>query len=255
LTICRAYLNLRSLRRGFRLRSRSTHLDTRRGVWPRFLDIPLSFPQYGERILGCAPWHGLWYPMWCIWNIGNHDTFCATSASKQIWYRITLRTVAVTLTLLTGPLIPLLKGRVAVSSQQTAIHPWNWTFLRAPLVWVCSVSNKLQGFGYSFPSLYLPSYASSIGLSTKSGALLLALMSIFQVGEKFVFGLLSDRKVPLDVLASVFTVVAAIARLAIWRTAESLPVLVAFAIVYGFFTAGFTARYVSYGISRRACAF
>jgi cyanate permease len=113
----------------------------------------------------------------------------------------------------------------------------------------------LQGFGYSFPSLYLPSYASSIGLSTKSGALLLALISIFQVGEQFVFGLLSDRKVPLDVLASVFTVVAAIARLAIWRTAESLPVLVAFAIVYGFFTAGFTARYVSYGISRRACAF
>jgi hypothetical protein len=70
-------------------------------------------------------------------------------------------------------------------------------------------------------------------------------MSIFQVGEQFVFGLLSDRKVPLDVLASVFKVVAAIARLAIWRTAGSLPVLVAFAIVYGFFTVGLTARYMN----------
>jgi MFS family permease len=68
-------------------------------------------------------------------------------------------------------------------------------------------------------------------------------MSVFQVGGQFVFGLLFDRKVPLDVLASLSTVVAAIACLAIWRLAESLPVLVVFAIIYGFFGAGFTATW------------
>jgi MFS family permease len=158
-------------------------------------------------------------------------------------YRTTLRTVAVALALLTGPLIPLLKGRLPSSPGQVAPHRWNWMFFRSSLFWIYSISNILQGFGYFFPSLYLPSHASSLGLSSKSGALLLALMSIFQVGGQFVFGLLSDRKVPLDVLASVSTVVAAIACLAIWRLAESLPVLVAFAIIYGFFGAGFTTTW------------
>lgn len=165
-------------------------------------------------------------------------------------YRVTLRAVAVALTFLTGPLIPLLKGRVPSSSgQRVATHRWNWTFFRSPQFWVYSISNLLQGFGYFFPSLYLPSYASSIGLGGTSGALLLALMSIFQVGGQFVFGLLSDSKVPLDLLASISTVMAAIACIAIWRLAESLPVLLIFAMIYGFFGAGFTATWARMSMS------
>ena len=155
-------------------------------------------------------------------------------------YRTTLRAMAVALALLTGPLIPLLKGRLP-PSERASVPRMNWTFLRSPLFWIYSVSNLLQGFGYFFPSLYLPSFASSLNLGGKSGALLLALMSVCQVGGQFVFGLLSDGKVPLNVLACVSTLVAAIACLTIWRLAESLTVLIVFAIVYGFFGAGFTA--------------
>ncbi|KAF5858345.1 hypothetical protein ETB97_004465 [Aspergillus alliaceus] len=155
-------------------------------------------------------------------------------------YKTTLRTMAVALASLTGPLIPLLKGRLPPSERAT-IPKFNWSFFRSPLFWVYSVSNLLQGFGYFFPSLYLPSYASSLGLGGKTGALLLALMSVFQVGGQFIFGLLSDHKVPLNVLACLSTVVAAIACLTMWRLAQSLSVLIVFAIVYGFFGAGFTA--------------
>jgi cyanate permease len=136
---------------------------------------------------------------------GTVMPFVIQALLARYGYRTTLRAVAVALALLTGPLIPLLKGRLPFSPGQVATHRWNWTFFRSPLFWVYSVSNILQGFGYFFPSLYLPSYASSLGLSNKSGALLLALMSIFQVGGQFVFGLLSDRKVPLDILASLST--------------------------------------------------
>jgi MFS family permease len=174
---------------------------------------------------------------------GTVMPFVIQALLTRYGYRTTLRAVAVALALLTGPLIPLLEGRLPSSPEQVATHRWNWTFFRSHLFWIYSVSNVLQGFGYFFPSLYLPSYASSLGLSSKSGALLLALMSIFQVGGQFVFGLLSDRKVPLDVLASLSTVIAAIACLAIWRLAESLPVLIVFAIIYGFFAAGFTATW------------
>lgn len=155
-------------------------------------------------------------------------------------YRTTLRAVAVALSLLTGPLIPLFKGRLP-PSERANIPRVNWTFLQNPLFWVYSISNLLQGFGYFFPSLYLPSYASSLGISSRNGALTLALMSICQVAGQFVFGLLSDRKVPLDILACSSTIVAAFACLTLWRPAESLPVLIVFAVVYGFFGAGFTA--------------
>lgn len=178
---------------------------------------------------------------------GTTMPFVLQALLERYGYRLALRAVAVSLTLLTGPLIPLLKGRVPSSSGHT--HRWNWTFFRSPLFWVYSISNLLQGFGHFFPLLYLPSYASSIGLGDKSGALLLALMSISQVGGQFVFGLLSDRKVPLDVLATISTGMAAIACLAIWRLAESLPVLPVFAMIYGFFGAGFTATWATMSMS------
>ncbi|KAI1868718.1 uncharacterized protein JN550_006293 [Neoarthrinium moseri] len=171
---------------------------------------------------------------------GTVMPFVLQALLAKYGYKTTLRAVAVALALLTGPVIPLLKGRLP-PSERASIPRINWTFFRSPLFWVYSVSNLLQGFGYFFPSLYLPSYASSLKLGSKSGALLLALMSVCQVGGQFVFGLLSDRKVPLDILACLSTVVAAIACLTTWRLAQSLPVLMIFAMVYGFFGAGFTA--------------
>jgi predicted MFS family arabinose efflux permease len=171
---------------------------------------------------------------------GSIMPFVLHSLLTKYGYRTTLRAMAVALTLLTGPLVPLLKSRLP-PSQRANIRKINWGFLRSPLFWVYSLSNLLQGFGYFYPSLYLPTYASSLNLGGKSGALLLAVMSVSQVGGQFVFGFLSDRKVPINILACLSTTVAAIACLTMWRLAESLTVLIVFAIMYGFFGAGFTA--------------
>lgn len=171
---------------------------------------------------------------------GSVMPFVLQALLAKYGHRITLRAVAVALTLLTGPFIPLLKGRLP-PSERASIPRIKWTFFLDPLFWIYSVANLLQGLGYFFPSLYVPSYASSLRLGDKSGALLLALMSVCQVGGQFVFGLLSDRKVPLNVLACLSTTIAAIACFTMWRLAESLTVLIFFAIVYGFFGAGFTA--------------
>lgn len=171
---------------------------------------------------------------------GSVMPFVLQALLAKYGYRITLRAVAVALALLTGPLIPLLKGRLP-PSRRASIPKINWTFFRSPLFWIYSISNLLQGFGYFFPSLYLPSYASSLDLSGKNGALLLALMSVCQVCGQFVFGSLSDRKVPLNVLACSSTVVAAVSCLTMWGLAQTFPVLIVFAVIYGFFAAGYTA--------------
>lgn len=173
---------------------------------------------------------------------GSVMPFILQALLAKYGYRTTLRAVAVALALITGPFIPLLKGRLP-PSERASIPKINWSFFRSPLFWMYSVSNLLQGFGYFFPSLYLPSYATSVGFSGKIGALLLALMSVSQVGGQFLFGFLSDHKVPVNVLACSSTIVAAIACLTLWGLAKSLPVLIIFAIVYGFFGAGFTATW------------
>ena len=160
---------------------------------------------------------------------------------RRFGYRTTLRAIAVMLVVITGPLIPLLRGRVG--QQHNVRLRTDWSFLKRPLFWTYSLSNLWMGLGYFFPSLYLPSYASSIGLSVPKGALLLALMSVSQVAGQFTFGYLSDRKLSLNALIMVSLSVAAIATFSIWGVARSLPPLIFFALLYGFFAAGYTAMW------------
>ncbi|KAF2824631.1 MFS general substrate transporter [Ophiobolus disseminans] len=160
---------------------------------------------------------------------------------RKYGYQTTLRAVAVMLVVLTGPLIPLLKGRI--QDQHNASPRTDWSFVKKRLFWTYSVSNLLMGIGFFFPSIYLPSYATSIGLSTTQGALLLALMSVSQVAGQFTFGYLSDKKVSLNVLITTSLLVAAAATLSAWGLARSLLPLIIFVLLYGFFGAGYTAMW------------
>ncbi|TLD37894.1 MFS general substrate transporter [Venturia nashicola] len=166
--------------------------------------------------------------------------FIITELLKKYGYPTTLRAAAIALALLTGPLIPTLKGRLPVSSS-TTITATDWTFLKLPLFWVHSFSNLVYGLGFFFPGLYLPSYATSISLSPTTGALVLALLSISQVAGQFSFGYLSDSRRLINTLLITSTFISAIGCLTLWRFAHSLAPLIAFSLLYGFFGAGYTA--------------
>jgi MFS family permease len=160
---------------------------------------------------------------------------------RKYGYQTTLRAVAVALVVLTGPLIPLLKGRLG--QQQITNLRTDWGFLRKPLFWTYSMSNVCMGMGYFFPALFLPSYATLIGLDATKGALLLTLMSVSQVAGQFTFGYMSDKKVPLNAMIVLSSSIAAIVTLSLWGLARSLAPLACFAVVYGFFGAGYTAMW------------
>lgn len=159
----------------------------------------------------------------------------------------TLRAVAVGLAVATGPLIFFIKGRLPITAEEATTVRTNWSFLRVPLFWVYSVSNLMQGLGYFFPSLYLPSYATTLGLSSRMGALLLALMSISQVFGQLSFGYLSDRRFSVNSLTLTSTIITAGAVLALWGLSRSFALLVVFALIYGFFAAGYTAMWARMG--------
>ncbi|KAF4632193.1 hypothetical protein G7Y89_g5938 [Cudoniella acicularis] len=160
--------------------------------------------------------------------------------------RTTLRAVAGGMAILTGPLIPTLKGRLPQSEQSTMART-NWSFLKKPLFYVFGISTLIQGLGFFFPALYLPSYATSIGLSSTQGALILAVMSIAQVLGQFAFGYISDKNLPVSMLAIVCSIMATVATFALWGTAKSLGLLLTFSMIYGFFGYGLAVMRVAMG--------
>ncbi|KAF7562857.1 hypothetical protein G7046_g1294 [Stylonectria norvegica] len=161
-------------------------------------------------------------------------------------HKTTLRASAVAMVFLTGPLIPLFRGRLPVSDQ-AALPRTDWSFLRRPVFWVYASAILMQGLGFFFPLVFLPSYASSVGLSSFDGALLLALMAIAQVLGQFAFGYLSDKHLSVNTLSTAACVAAAAATLALWGLGKSMTLLVLFSIIYGFFGFGFGTLRVAMG--------
>jgi predicted MFS family arabinose efflux permease len=172
--------------------------------------------------------------------------FVIEAMLQRYGYRVTLRAIAVAMALLTGPLIPLFKGRLP-PAEQSAMARTNWSFIGKPLFWIFGISTLVQGLGFFFPALYLPSYATAIGLGSEQGALLLAIMAIFQVMGQFAFGYLSDKKLPVSILAVSCSLMATVATLALWGTARSRALLIIFTMIFGFFGYSFGAMRMAMG--------
>lgn len=180
---------------------------------------------------------------------GTVFPFAIDASLRKYGYPTTLRAIAVGLFLLTGPLIPFLRGRLP-ESQTSAPGRTDWSFLRTPLFWLYSSSNLLMGLGFFFPSLYIPSYATSNGMTSTQGAILLTLMSVAQVLGQLTFGYLSDKsRVPLSLLAGSSMLISAIAVYTTWGLARTFPVLAVFSLIYGFFGAGYTALWGRMGMA------
>ncbi|VUC26994.1 unnamed protein product [Clonostachys rosea] len=172
--------------------------------------------------------------------------FIIEALLERYGHKTTLRACAVAMVVLTGPLIPLFKGRLP-ASEQASLAKMDWSFFSKPLFWVYGSAILIQGFGFFFPVVFLPSYASAIGISSLNGALLLAVMSISQVLGQFFFGYLSDKSISVTLLSMVACVAAAAATFALWGLGKSMAMLVPFAIVYGFFAFGFGTLRVAMG--------
>ena len=161
-------------------------------------------------------------------------------------YRTTLRACAVALAILTFPLLFLLKGRLPASEHSTLARS-NWAFLRSSLFWIYASAILIQGIGFFFPTVFLPSFASSLNISSVNGALLLSVMSISQVLGQFALGYLSDKNLSVSLLAAICCIVGAVSSFTLWGLGKSMTLLILFTIVYGFFSFGFGTLRVAMG--------
>ncbi|WPG99138.1 Hypothetical protein R9X50_00194900 [Acrodontium crateriforme] len=156
-------------------------------------------------------------------------------------HRTALRVWAIIMTVVTTPCVYLLKGRLPISNT-TAFRPINLSFLTQRRFWVYQAGNIFQSLGYFLPSLYLPSYASTIGLPTWCGTVALVSYNVAYIFGSLMIGFLVDRfHISIAILFS--SAGAMFSIFVFWGLAVSQPLLYTFAIVYGLFGGGFSATW------------
>lgn len=167
--------------------------------------------------------------------------FVMSSLLSRYRSRTTLQAWAVTLAILTAPLLFFLKPRIPISNNRTQ-RPLSWRFLKHSTFWMMQLGNVIQSFGYLYPSTYLASYAHSLGLPEVTGAVLIAVFALASVPGSFSLGLLGDRLKPTTVIL-ISSLGSTIAVFLFWGLAAHIALLVVFVILYGFFAGGFSSTY------------
>jgi len=154
-------------------------------------------------------------------------------------YKTTLRAIAVAKVVLVGPLIPLVRTRL-LPSQANSVTRTDRSFASKRSFLTHYFANASQGHGFYFPSLFLPLYATSIGLSARQGAVLLSVMSAAQVLGQWTFGILSDKS-GLNSLFLLSTLATAVTSFTCWVLAHDLAALLFFSLLFGFLAYGFSS--------------
>lgn len=179
---------------------------------------------------------------------------------------ITLRISTIGLIILIGPMLPMLKPRFPKDFHEE-VPKADFSFLRMPLFYCFALAGLLQGMAYYFPGFFAASYAESLGMSSTIGALQLVVAALGQLTGQIAFGYFSDlrlpgfwidKRLPVEILVFISPFISGVAVLALWGTARSLGMLIAFDIIFGFFGGGFVvlwARMVCLAVSILSPAF
>lgn len=119
-------------------------------------------------LLTLAAVSGTCIPFVMTWGLGRYSS------------SIMLRAWAVVMVCVSGPLLFFIKPRLPV------YHPagrrtLSLTFLKTSTFWIYQLGNIIESFGFFVPGIYLPSYARTIGLSTISGTVAVALFNAMSV--------------------------------------------------------------------------
>ena len=150
---------------------------------------------------------------------------------ERYGFRITLRALAVAMFIFMIPLPFVCKGRLPIAAA-SATRRIDVAFFKSPVFWILQAFNVVQGMGYFLPSNYMPTYAQSLGVSSRLGSLTLVLVNVAGMCGCIICGALVDRFEITKVLAGV-SIGAAISVFAIWGSSSSFAALCVFAIFYG----------------------
>ncbi|MCJ1479641.1 hypothetical protein MMC13_008327 [Lambiella insularis] len=167
--------------------------------------------------------------------------FLMTWGLTRYGFRTMLRAWALTLLLLSSPLLLFVKPRLPVPA--TARRPaFSFRFLRSSTFCCLQAGNVLQGLGFFIPNIYLPTYARALGLDAVHATVTVALANSAAVVGAVLLGALIDR-LHVTTVALIATLGGGASVLLLWGAATSFPTLCAFSVLYGLTAGGFSCTY------------
>ncbi|KAE9369326.1 MFS general substrate transporter [Stipitochalara longipes BDJ] len=186
----------------------------------------------------------------------------------------TLRGFALLITILVGPTLPLLKAQgplpceapdvensvgtytpeskspnhsINVSSSITIGH-FDTTALSKVAFTAISFSNIFQGLVFFLPNFFIPAYATTIGLSTLQGTIILSITNVTTMASQIGLGYIADCCDPL-ILMFGSTFLSALTTLSLWGLSKAFPTFLLFGIFYGLFAGGYSVLYCRFATS------
>ncbi|KAJ5747133.1 uncharacterized protein N7511_008829 [Penicillium nucicola] len=158
----------------------------------------------------------------------------------QYGINATLQISAVTLFLLAAPFLYFHRPRVPM--REVAYHRLDFHFLYDKTFIIYQLGNTLEAVGFFLPTIYLPSFARSLGANDFMASLTVTLVNLTTVFGSVCMGFLSDRyHITTCILIS--TVGTVLSVFFLWGFATSIAPLYIFCIAYGLLAGGFSSTW------------
>jgi MFS family permease len=156
-------------------------------------------------------------------------------------YKTALRAWSICLFILTAPLLRFIKRRVPIS-QVHQTRRFDFSFITTSTFGILEVCNIIEALGFFLPSIYLPSYARSLGASGLLSTLTVVLFNVASVFGCIFMGAITD-KLHVTTCIAISTVGSTIGIFAVWGFSVSIGPLYVFCIIYGLFAGSYTSTW------------
>lgn len=174
-------------------------------------------------------------------NPGIAMPFVFDALLRRISLRATILAWAGASAAMSLPTLFFIKPRIP-HHNQAQVQRLSFNFLRHTSFWMMQAGVIIQSLGYLMPSTYLASYASTIGLPSITGPILLALFSVASVPGGIVHGMVGD-KTSATKAVTIASLGSALPIFLLWGLSLNLANLVVFVVLYGFFAGGFSSTW------------
>ncbi|GJE99307.1 MFS general substrate transporter [Phanerochaete sordida] len=151
-------------------------------------------------------------------------------------------------------ILPFVRGRLPearmvhgpVNPRAFAVTQNRLFWLKDKTFWVINVANTLQGLAYFVPLLWLPTYASSLRLSSRDSSLSLALLNAASLVGRMGSGMLSDTVNPW-LIASTTLMLTSLSIFILWGVLSyTFAGVLVYGIAYGCLAGGWTSLWASF---------
>lgn len=143
--------------------------------------------------------------------------------------------------LVAGPLLYFVRPRLP-NSTVVRKRRFDFHFVLSRTFIFLELGNIAQGLGFFVPSIYLPTYARSLGLEKAAVTAPVALLNGGSVFGCILVGMMVDRLHVTNVII-MSTLGASFAVFVLWGLSISSPLLCVFALIYGFFAGSFSTTW------------